>query len=68
MEVLNAGSINFKDVIIRCGDCGKAFTFTAGEQRYYASKRLSTPKRCQECRQVRKQTLVPDTEVRHDND
>lgn len=67
MTGLKLNSIVFKDLILQCCDCEKAFTFTAGEQRYYASKKLSTPRRCQECRQVRKQTLVSDTEVRNDN-
>jgi hypothetical protein len=58
MEVLNVGSVNFKDLILQCCDCKGAFTHTIGEQRYFASKGLSTPKRCQECRQIRKQTLV----------
>ena len=67
MTGLKLNSIVFKDLVLKCCDCEKEFTHSAGEQRYFASKGLSTPKRCQECRQIRKQTLVTDSEVRHDN-
>ena len=48
---------------IRCVDCGRYFTFTPGEQRFYLSKRLSEPKRCLACRKLRKSTIVPFDEV-----
>ena len=47
-----------------CVDCKSTFLFTVGEQLYYASKGLSRPKRCRDCRERRKATLVPDPEVR----
>jgi CxxC-x17-CxxC domain-containing protein len=37
-----------------CRDCGKQFTFTAGEQEFYAQRGFSEPQRCTECRQARK--------------
>lgn len=37
-----------------CRDCGAPFTFTDGEQEFYASKNLSAPQRCKNCRQNRK--------------
>jgi CxxC-x17-CxxC domain-containing protein len=37
-----------------CRDCGKQFTFTAGEQEFYASRGFSEPTRCGECRAARK--------------
>jgi CxxC-x17-CxxC domain-containing protein len=37
-----------------CRDCGKQFTFTAGEQDFYASRGFSEPTRCPECRAARK--------------
>lgn len=46
--------------ILDCIDCGQAFRFTIGEQEYYHSKNLSTPKRCPACRKKRRETLVPD--------
>ena len=38
-----------------CKDCGKEFTFTAGEQEFYAEKGfVNEPQRCKECRDARK--------------
>jgi CxxC-x17-CxxC domain-containing protein len=37
-----------------CRDCGKQFTFTAGEQEFYAQRGFSEPARCGECRAARK--------------
>lgn len=43
------------DQTLTCRDCGQPFTFTAGEQEYYASRGLTnTPGRCPECRAARK--------------
>ena len=50
----------FEEKTLRCIDCNKDFTFTTGEQRFYASKNLSVPKRCSQCRTSRKATLVPE--------
>ena len=44
-----------QDKIIVCKDCGKEFTFTAGEQEFYAEKGFTNePKRCKACRDKRK--------------
>lgn len=43
-----------KDKIIVCKDCGKEFTFTAGEQKFFEEHDLNAPVRCKECRQARK--------------
>jgi CxxC-x17-CxxC domain-containing protein len=43
------------DQQITCRDCGSVFTFTDGEQEFYASKELSAPQRCKNCRAARKQ-------------
>jgi len=51
------------DLALQCVDCLKTFTFTAGEQAYYASKSLTQPKRCPKCREVRRQSIVPDQGV-----
>lgn len=41
----------FQDKTLKCRDCSADFTFTAGEQEFFASKRLSNePKKCQTCR------------------
>ncbi|MFN8590179.1 MAG: zinc-ribbon domain containing protein [Thermomicrobiales bacterium] len=42
------------DQTIVCRDCGQPFTFTAGEQAFYAERGYSTPQRCASCRAERK--------------
>jgi len=49
-----------QDQIFRCIECDSRFLFSAGEQAFFASKGLSTPKRCKACRLKRKNTLVRD--------
>jgi len=45
----------YQDRILTCRDCGQDFTFTAGEQEFYASKGLTNaPGRCPECRKARR--------------
>lgn len=45
----------YRDRILTCRDCGKEFTFTAGEQEFFASKGLTnTPSRCPSCRAARR--------------
>jgi ssDNA-binding Zn-finger/Zn-ribbon topoisomerase 1 len=48
--------MSFTDKSITCPDCGSTFTFTAGEQEFFASKGFTNdPKRCPKCRQTRKE-------------
>src|SRR5579859_6097579 len=42
------------DTTLTCRDCGQAFTFTSGEQDFYASRGFSEPSRCADCRVARK--------------
>src|SRR4051812_50067396 len=42
------------DTTLTCRDCGQAFTFTSGEQDFYASRGFSEPTRCPDCRAARK--------------
>jgi CxxC-x17-CxxC domain-containing protein len=42
------------DMTLTCRDCGQAFTFTSGEQDFYASRGFSEPTRCPECRSARR--------------
>ena len=42
------------DTTLTCRDCGQAFTFTSGEQDFYASRGFSEPSRCADCRAARK--------------
>ncbi len=45
----------YRDRILTCRDCGNEFTFTAGEQEFFASKGLSNPPgRCPTCRAARR--------------
>src|SRR5215211_2999464 len=45
----------FQDRTLTCRDCGRPFTFTAGEQEFYQSRGLTNePGRCPECRRARK--------------
>ena len=42
------------DLTLACRDCGQAFTYTRGEQDFYASRGFSEPSRCPDCRAARK--------------
>ena len=42
------------DLSLACRDCGQAFTYTSGEQDFYASRGFSEPSRCPDCRAARK--------------
>jgi CxxC-x17-CxxC domain-containing protein len=47
--------MTYTDQTRTCRDCGNQFTWTAGEQEFYASRGLSNPpSRCPECRSARK--------------
>ena len=48
--------MSFTDKNLTCKDCGKEFTFTAGEQEFYQQKGFQNePGRCQDCRKNFKQ-------------
>ena len=45
----------FQDKMIVCKDCGQEFTFTAGEQEFFAERGFQNePQRCKSCRDTRK--------------
>jgi hypothetical protein len=44
----------YEDKQLMCMDCNEEFTFTGGEQRFFAEKNFSEPKRCKVCRNLRK--------------
>ena len=45
----------YQDRILTCRDCGQDFTFSAGEQEFYASRGLTNaPGRCPSCRAARR--------------
>jgi NAD-dependent SIR2 family protein deacetylase len=48
--------MSFHDKSIQCSACGTTFTFSAGEQQFFASKGLTNePRRCPQCRKAKKQ-------------
>lgn len=51
------------DQQLQCRDCGQSFTFTDGEQEFYASKQLSAPQRCKDCRNKRKNERMQDRQM-----
>ncbi len=47
--------MSFTDRELQCVDCGGTFTFTVGEQEFFATKGFTNdPKRCPDCRSARK--------------
>jgi len=48
--------MTFQDKSIQCSDCGTTFTFSAGEQEFFASKGFTNePRRCPQCRKSKRQ-------------
>jgi hypothetical protein len=48
--------MSYQDKSIQCSDCGTIFTFTAGQQEFFASKGLANePRRCPQCRESKRQ-------------
>jgi CxxC-x17-CxxC domain-containing protein len=47
--------MSYTDKSLTCRDCGRPFTFTAGEQEFHAMKGFTnSPSRCPDCRATRK--------------
>ena len=42
------------DKQLTCVDCSQDFSFSEGEQRFYAEREYTEPKRCKPCRERRK--------------
>lgn len=47
-------SLVAEDKELTCKDCGQSFTFTGGEQDFFAERGFSEPVRCKPCRDARK--------------
>ncbi len=58
-EVIKINGIDLKDRLIICCDCGDEFVFSSSEQKYYYSKFLSIPRRCERCRMISKLRHLP---------
>ena len=57
------------DKILTCKECGKEFTFTEGEQAFYAEKGFTNePARCPECRKARKAARRERMQQQQNND
>ncbi len=49
------GTMTFSDQTLYCRDCNSPFTFSAGEQEFFAQRGLNNPpSRCPSCRAARK--------------
>ena len=47
--------MTYADKTLNCRDCGNPFTFTEGEQEFFAQKGFTNePSRCPDCRSARK--------------
>ena len=56
--------MDFQDKTLTCKECGKDFTWTAGEQQFYQEKQLQNPPaRCKDCRSARKQSRFGRSDV-----
>jgi CxxC-x17-CxxC domain-containing protein len=46
--------MEFTDKVLKCGDCGSEFVFTAGEQLFFHDKQFKNdPKHCKACKAKR---------------
>ncbi len=53
--------MSYGDKALNCVDCSATFTFSAGEQEFFAGKGFTNePKRCPDCRQAKKQQRRAD--------
>lgn len=51
---ITVGGHQYADRDLICGDCGRSFNFSAGEQEFFADKGYKNdPKRCRVCRKKR---------------
>ena len=61
--------MSYTDKTLVCVDCGNEFTFTAGEQEFYAEKGFTNePKRCPDCRKTKKQQFNDRRGQRHQDE
>ena len=56
----------YADQILVCRDCKNQFTFTAGEQRFFAECGYGQPTRCKSCREARKEDKARLRKLRED--
>jgi CxxC-x17-CxxC domain-containing protein len=57
--------MSYQDKTLTCRDCGQTFTFSAGEQEFYAQRGLTNePGRCPDCRAASRQRRESRTDNR----
>lgn len=47
-----------EDKEVVCKECGYSFVITAKEQEWYKEKGFTEPKRCKDCRRLRRQKVI----------
>jgi hypothetical protein len=52
-----------RDLTLRCVDCGADFTFSVGEQLFFAQRDFRRPRRCGPCRRLKRAEYA--SEPRH---
>jgi hypothetical protein len=59
-----APTSDFKDLIIRCVDCGADFNFTVADHNFFSEKigkDYKTPRRCKDCRAIKRRQQAERT-------
>ena len=46
--------MSYRDVVIKCDNCGQDFVWTSGEREFFETKGLNKPEHCMICRSVMK--------------
>lgn len=49
---------DYKPMDRKCTDCGKPFSISVSEQKFFQEKKFDLPKRCKPCRQIRRQNNI----------
>lgn len=56
--------MEYQDEEKTCRDCERGFSFTAGEQKFFAERQFTPPVRCKQCRDTRKASAPTKPEAR----
>lgn len=51
----NERKIKMKEIAVFCKTCGKGFILTGKQEEWYRSQGWENPKRCQDCRRMRRE-------------
>lgn len=47
-----------QDKTIKCKECGYEFVLTVDDQKWYEEKGFTEPKRCKQCRRLRREKVI----------